>query len=126
GVGTGGTTPADPSVGVVIDGVYQQSIGTAFTELLDIQRVEVLRGPQGTLFGKNTTAGVIRIVTENPDTQEFSGRLQGVAGNLDNREVRGLVNIPLIEGKLGARISGYTAERDGYTRNLFAGEDTRN
>lgn len=126
GVGTGGSTPADPSVGVVIDGVYQQALGTAFTELLDIQRVEVLRGPQGTLFGKNTTAGVIRIVTENPDTREFSGQLQGVAGNLDNRELRGLINIPIIEGRLGARVSGYTADRDGYTRNLHAGEDTRN
>lgn len=126
GVGTAGSTPADPSVGVVIDGVYQQHIGTAFTELLDIQRVEVLRGPQGTLFGKNTTAGVIRIITEDPDTNEFSGRVQGVAGNLDNREIRGLINVPLVKEKLGARISGYTAERDGYSRNVYVGEDTRN
>lgn len=126
GVGTSGSTPADPSVGVVIDGVYQQSIGSAFTELLDIQRIEVLRGPQGTLFGKNTTAGVIRVITEKPDTTEFSGRLQGVYGNLDNQELRGLVNIPILEGKLAARVSGYTAERDGYTQNIFAAEDTRN
>src|SRR5690625_85946 len=126
GVGTSGSTPADPSVGVVIDGVYQQSIGSAFTELLDIQRIEVLRGPQGTLFGKNTTAGVIRVITEKPDTTEFSGRLQGVYGNLDNQEFRGLVNIPIVEGTLGARISAYSAERDGYTRNVYAGEDTRN
>ena len=126
GVGTSGSTPADPSVGVVVDGVYQNSLGAAFTELMDIQRVEILRGPQGTLFGKNTTAGVIRIVTESPDTHEFSGRLQGVAGNLDNRELRGLVNIPIVEGKLGARVSAYTAERDGHTRNLHVGEDARN
>lgn len=126
GVGTGGNTPADPSVGVVIDGVYQQSIGAAFTELLDIQRVEVLRGPQGTLFGKNTTAGVIRIITENPDTEAFSGRLQAVGGNLDNQELRGLVNVPLIDGSLAARFSGYSAKRDGHTKNLHVDEDTRN
>lgn len=99
-VGTSGSTPADPSVGVVIDGVYQQSIDPAFTELLDIQRIEVLRGPQGTLSGKNTTAGVIHVITEQPDTTEFSGRLQGICGNLDNQELRGLVNIPIMEGKL--------------------------
>ncbi len=126
GVGTSGSTPADPSVGILVDGVYQTSLGAAFTELLDIQRVEVLRGPQGTLFGKNTTAGVIRIFTERPDTHEFSGRVQGVAGNLNNRELRGLVNIPLVEGRLAARLGGYTAERDGHTKNLFVGEDTRN
>lgn len=126
GVGTSGSTPADPSVGVVIDGVYQQSIGSAFTELLDIERVEVLRGPQGTLFGKNTTAGVIRIITEKPDTTQMSARLQGVYGNLDNQELRGLINLPLVEGRLGLRVSGYSAERDGYTRNVYADEDTRN
>lgn len=126
GVGTSGSTPADPSVGVVIDGVYQTSIGAAFTELLDIQRVEILRGPQGTLFGKNTTAGVIRIITQKPDTEQMSGRLQGVIGNLDNQELRGLVNIPIVEGKLGARVGAYTAKRDGYVDNLFVGEETRN
>lgn len=126
GVGTSGSTPADPSVGVLVDGVYQATIGAAFTELMDIQRIEVLRGPQGTLFGKNTTAGVIRIITEKPNTHEFSGHLQGVVGNLDNQEARGLVNIPLLNGRLGARLSGYTSERDGHTKNLYAGEDTRN
>lgn len=126
GVGTSGNTPADPSVGVVVDGVYQLKHGAVFSEMLDVERVEVLRGPQGTLFGKNTTAGLIVIKTHDPDTEEFSGRLQGVAGNLDSRELRGVLNIPLIEGKLAARVSGFTAERDGYTKNVFLDEDTRN
>ena len=63
GVGTAGTSPAAQSVGVMIDGVYLKRQGAAFNELMDIQRVEVLRGPQGTLFGKNTTAGMINVVT---------------------------------------------------------------
>lgn len=125
GVGTYGQSPANQSVGVLIDGVYQLRVGAAFSELMDIERLEVLRGPQGTLFGRNTTAGVIHIITADPNPSEFSGRIQGVAGNYDARELRGQVNIPLIEGKLAARISGYTAERDGYTKNVFLNQDTR-
>lgn len=126
GVGTAGTSPANQSVGILVDGVYQVRQGAAFTELMDIERVEVLRGPQGTLFGRNTTAGVIRIVTADPDTERFSGKVQGVAGHLDASELRGLLNIPLIEGKLAARVSGYTVDRDGYTDNVFLSQDTRN
>lgn len=126
GVGTASTSTAETSVGVLVDGVYQLRPGAAFTEMLDVERVEVLRGPQGTLFGRNTTAGVIRVETAQPDTDAFSGRLQGVVGNLDDRELRGVLNLPLIDGVLAARISGYTARRDGYTENLFLAEDTRN
>ncbi len=125
GVGTRGNSANDPSVGVVVDGIYQRRPGSVFTEMLDIDRVEVLRGPQGTNFGKNTTSGVIAIHTAAPDVHEFSGRLQGVVGNLDAREARGVVNIPLVEGTLAARLSGYTAKRDGYTKNVFLNEDTR-
>jgi len=126
GVGTSGSSPAGQSVGVLVDGIYQIRAGSVFNELSDIERIEVLRGPQGTLFGKNTTAGVIRIITKDPDTEEFSTHIQGVGGNLGNREMRGTINIPLIEGKLAARLNGYTAERDGYTENVLVGEDTRN
>nr|WP_237457552.1 TonB-dependent receptor [Pseudomaricurvus sp. HS19] len=126
GVGTGGTSPAVSSVGVMVDDVYQIVPGVAFSEMFDVSRVEVLRGPQGTLFGKNTTAGVIRVYTNDPDTEEFSGKVQAVAGNYDAREVRGVVNVPLIEGKMGLRISGFNAEADGYTDNVFLNKDTRN
>lgn len=126
GVGTTGTSSADPSVGVVVDGVYQLRPGAVFTELMDIERVEVLRGPQGTLFGKNTTAGAIRIETVKPKTDEFSGRVQTVVGNLDTVELRGLVNIPLIEDVLAVRINAFTARADGHTDNDFIGKDTRN
>lgn len=126
GVGSGSFSGLDPSVGVLVDGVYQLREGFAFTELMDIDRIEVLRGPQGTLFGRNTTAGVIHIHTRRPDTSEFSGRVQGVVGNLDTREVRGAVNIPLIEDKLAMRVSGNWVDKEGHTRNTFLGKDTRN
>lgn len=126
GVGTAGTSPANQSVGTLVDGVYQLRQGAAFTELMDIERVEVLRGPQGTLFGRNTTAGVIRIFTADPDTEKFSGKVQGVVGHLDSSELRGLINIPLIDDKLAIRMSGYTVDRDGWTDNVFLGRDTRN
>lgn len=125
GVGTTGAATVQ-SVSTMIDGVYQIRQGLAFTELMDINRVEVLRGPQGTMFGKNSTSGAIRIFTNDPDTEEFSGHLQGVAGSLDQREARGMINIPLIEGKLAARLSGYNSNADGYTNNWYLNEDTRN
>ena len=125
GVGTAGNTGLDSSVGVLVDGVYQMFPGMAFTELMDIERVEVLRGPQGTLFGRNTTAGAIQIHTRNPETDAFSGNVQGVLGNFDSRELRGTLNIPLVEDKLAIRLSGNTVERDGYMRNAFLGKDTR-
>jgi len=126
GVGTEGTSGAQKSVGVLYDGIYVLRPGIVFTEMFDLATVEVLRGPQGTLFGKNTTAGVIRINTQDADPTEFSGKVQGVAGNLDARELRGVVNVPIIEDVLALRVSGFTAERDGYTKNVLTGDDTRN
>lgn len=126
GVGSSGFSSVDPSVGVIVDGVFQPRIGSVFTDLMDIERIEVLRGPQGTLFGKNTTAGVVRIITKEPDTEIYEGNAQLVAGNLGALEARGSVNIPLVEGKLAARISGFSAERDGYIDNRLTGEDLRN
>lgn len=126
GVGSSGTSAADPSVGVIVDGVYQIRQGAVFTEMMDIERVEVLRGPQGTLFGKNTTAGAIRIETAKPQTDEFSGRVQTVVGNMDTVELRGLVNVPLIEDKLALRVNAFTASAEGHTENTFINKDTRN
>lgn len=126
GVGDSPNSGVDPSVGVLVDGVYQLRGGAAFTELMDIERIEVLRGPQGTLFGKNTTAGVIHIHTRDPDTRELSGKLQGVVGNYDARELRGTVNIPLIDDKLAVRVSGFTTRRDGHSKNIFLGRDSQN
>ncbi len=125
GVGTAGFSIVDPSVGVLIDGIYQSRIGTAFTDLIDIERVEVLRGPQGTLFGKNTTAGVIKVETRRPDMDEFSAKLQATLGNLNHTELKSAINLPLLENQLAARLSAFSVERDGHNTNRVRDEDTR-
>ncbi|MCQ4005125.1 TonB-dependent receptor plug domain-containing protein, partial [Klebsiella pneumoniae] len=81
GVGTVGDNPGlESSVGVVIDGVYRSRNSVGFGDLGELQRIEVLKGPQGTLFGKNTSAGVINIITEQPSfTPEFNG--EATVGN---------------------------------------------
>jgi iron complex outermembrane receptor protein len=105
------------SVGVFIDGVFMARTGMGASDLLDIERMEVLRGPQGTLFGMNTAAGLINIVTKKPDLHEFHGYGEAVLGNYDRHELRGNITGPIIDGKLGFGLSGYTVKRDGLLYN---------
>lgn len=90
------------------------------TEYFDLERVEVLRGPQGTLFGRNATAGVVNVVTAKPQLGEFGVALDGEYGNYDSYKVKGSVNIPIGE-TLAARVAGYYLNRGGYTKNLHDG-----
>ena len=90
------------------------------TEFYDVERIEVLRGPQGTLFGRNATAGVVNTVTAKPDLTRFSAAVEGEYGNYDSKKVKGYVNVPL-GSTLGVRVAGLYLNRDGYTRNLFYG-----
>jgi iron complex outermembrane receptor protein len=113
----------DPSVGVFIDGVYQSRSAQAAGDLVDIDRVEILRGPQGTLYGKNTAAGAINVITRKP-TYDYQAFLEGRAGNYDLLDGRGSVNIPIVDGRVATRISGYRQVRDGLDRNLFDGDRT--
>ncbi len=123
GIGSTGTNAGiDPSVGVFIDGIYQGRAGMSVSDLVDIERIEVLRGPQGTLYGKNTAAGAINIHTRNPgDAFSFFG--ESVLGNYGAVELRGAVNIPLLEDSLALRVSGFRSEREGYDFNIF--DETR-
>lgn len=88
------------------------------TEYFDLERVEVLRGPQGTLFGRNATSGVVNVVTAKPQLGEFGAALEGEYGNFNSVKVKGMVNIPLGD-TLGVRVAGFYLNRDGYTTNLF-------
>jgi iron complex outermembrane recepter protein len=88
-------------------------------ELFDLERVEVLRGPQGTLFGRNTTGGALAVYTKRP-TAEFGGNLSLELGNFNARRVGGMLNIP-INDSLRQRFAGYVLKRDGFTRNEFTG-----
>lgn len=88
------------------------------TEYFDLERIEVLRGPQGTLFGRNATSGVVNVVTAKPDLGEFGAALEGEYGNFNSVKVKGMVNVPLGD-TLGVRVAGFYLNRDGYTENLF-------
>lgn len=117
GIGTPGSSALDPSVPIFIDGVAQARTGSGFQDLLDIARIEVLRGPQGTLYGRNSTAGAINVWTKDANTHTWEGSVQGQLGNYDNRELKGTINIPLVDDLLAARISGFKVKQDGYLDN---------
>ena len=95
-----------------IDGVYQSRPGIALGELVDVQQVEILRGPQGTLFGRNTTAGAVVVRNTPPDLNGFGGFVQGTYGNFDFMNLQGAVNAPVSE-TFGVRVSGAYRKRDG-------------
>jgi outer membrane receptor protein involved in Fe transport len=92
------------------------------TEYFDLERVEVLRGPQGTLFGRNATSGVVNFVTGKPDASGFKASGEALYGNYNEIRLQGMVNIPLGEN-FAARVAGFYLKRDGYTENLFDGND---
>lgn len=115
----------EPSVGVFVDGMYRSRSGASISDLPNIERVEVLSGPQSTLFGKNASAGVISVITKAP-TYEFGGSAEVTLGNYNKVLVKGGVNIPLVEDELALRISGQVHKRDGFVDNLFDGSDVNN
>ena len=88
------------------------------TEYFDLERIEVLRGPQGTLFGRNATSGVVNVVTAKPDLSGFGGKVELQYGNFESITAKGMINAP-IGDTLGVRVAGFYLKRDGYTRNLF-------
>ncbi len=104
----------ESAVGIFIDGAYQSRPGVALGEFVDVERVEVLRGPQGTLFGRNTSAGALNITNKRPDLDEFGGFANASIGNYDLRSVQGAVNVPIVPGSVALRVTGAYRERDGY------------
>ena len=125
GVGTVGDNPGlESSVAVFIDGVYRSRTGVALTELGQIERVEVLRGPQGTLFGRNASAGLLSIITARPRF-EFGVNAQATYGNYDM--IRGELGVtgPISE-TIAFRVDGTYLERDGYIRDVISGRTVNN
>lgn len=92
------------------------------TEYFDLERIEVLRGPQGTLFGRNATSGVVNVVTAKPDLSGFGADAEFEYGNYNSIKAKGMVNLP-IGDSIGARVAGFYLKRDGYTDNLYDGND---
>ncbi len=114
GIGTVGDNPGlESSVAVFIDGVYRSRSGIGLTELGEIDRVEVLRGPQGTLGGRNSSAGLISIISKAPSFQGFSGGAEATYGNYNFYRVAGNLNLPLSE-TIAARVDGVYVKRDGF------------
>lgn len=122
GIGSAGTNSGiDPSVGIFLDGIYQGRAGMAISDLVDVERVEVLRGPQGTLYGKNTAAGALSVITKTP-TLEFESMLELNYDTNELFELRGMVNLPLGDSKHAVRLSGFKVDGDHLYDNTYNGK----
>jgi iron complex outermembrane recepter protein len=119
GVGTSTFSIAgEPSVSTVVDGVVYSRAGEAFSDLVDIERIEVLRGPQGTLFGKNASAGVVNIVTKDPG-KDFGGTLEASYAERNEYRGRATLSVPFGDGA-GLRLTGFYSKYDGNIFNAAA------
>jgi iron complex outermembrane recepter protein len=107
----------EPRTATYIDDVYYASVFGSVFDLLDLQQVEVLRGPQGTLFGRNAMGGAIRIVSKKPEGGG-TGNLEATFGDFDRVDLRGSFDQTLVEDKLFLRVSGVSKHRDGYQQQL--------
>lgn len=117
GVSSQDTTElGDPAVAINVDGEYLNRPMNLASSLFDLQRVEILRGPQGTLYGRNATAGAINILTNRP-TDTFSASMTASLGNYGQKGVEGYVNLPITEG-IALRLAGIVDHHDGYTKSI--------
>lgn len=115
----------DPTVGVYLDDVFVGRLIGSMLGAIDLERVEVLRGPQGSLYGRNSTAGAVKYVTRKPDLAETRASLTATLGNYDRATFRGSLNLPIVPGKLGLLLSAQSHKEDGYIKLMnAAGEDT--
>lgn len=113
---------AGNTVSIVVDGIPQYFSYGALLDLFDVDRVEVLRGPQGTLFGANTTGGVVNVVTRQP-TGEFGGRAEVTYGNWNRLDIKAAVDVPLVTDVLAAKVAVMHHGRDGWVTNIADGSD---
>ncbi|MBU6472960.1 MAG: TonB-dependent receptor plug domain-containing protein, partial [Alphaproteobacteria bacterium] len=121
GVGTTGNNPGlEGAVGTFIDGVYRNRSGLALGDLFDVQRIEVLEGPQSTLFGKNTSAGALSIITNSPD-QSHDAMLQATATNYAGYKLEGYINVPISE-ELSTRWDALYDKQNGFITDLNSGK----
>jgi iron complex outermembrane receptor protein len=112
----------DPTAGVVVDGVFIGVNSGAMVKALDLQSVEILRGPQGTLFGRNSIAGVINITRQRPGS-ELGGEVRAGYGNYNDKRFEAYVNVP-VSDQLSFKLAGAMNDRDGYFDNLTLGRDS--
>ena len=123
GIGTTDfSTGSDISVGIYVDDVYIGRGESMFFELFDLERIEILRGPQGTLYGRNTIGGAVNLITNRP-TNDFTTMQQLKYGSFDLFNVQGMISGPIIKKKVLGRVAYSYKDRDGYTENVFNGDE---
>lgn len=122
GANGGGNFFADEPVAVYVDGIYITGLTFSTADLFDIQKIEVMRGPQGTLYGRNSTAGALLIKSARP-TDEFEGYVRASGSSLTEWQVAGAVSGPLVPDLLKARVAVQYSDRNGWGNNLANGQD---
>ena len=113
---------AAPSVALHMDGIFIASKFALRTDFIDLERIEILRGPQGTLFGQNSTGGTINVISQKPSFDAKKGKFDLSTGNYGLVKMRGAINIPLSE-KVATRMSLVSTKRDGFSKNIINGQD---
>ena len=120
--GIGQEDPAifwEPGVGMYVDGIYNGRLVGLDMDLMEVERIEVLRGPQGTLFGRNAIGGAINVISKKPDPEDgFSGSAEVITGSFDRLDGKVNMNVPIVPGKLAVRVGAVTRNRDGYGKRL--------
>ena len=113
---------AAPSVALHMDGIFIASKFSLRTDFIDLDRIEVLRGPQGTLFGQNSTGGTVNVINTAPSCDALTGKVDLTLGDYDLTKARGGINIPLSD-TVATRFSWITTDHDGFSENLVNGQD---
>jgi len=113
----------DPSAAVFLDDIYIGRPAAIAFDAFDVERIEVLKGPQGTLYGRNVVGGAINIITKRPELDDFDASASLTYGNFDRLDGTGLLNIPLADGKSAIRLSGSYRSHGGYVPNAFLNQD---
>jgi len=109
----------EPSIGVVMDGMFLGTSSGVLLDNFDIERIEVLRGPQGTLFGKNTTGGILNVIRTPVSLNEFGADVSVTVGDFGRQDLKTVVQVPIIEDQLGVKIFAASIEHDGHVYNTF-------
>lgn len=122
GIGNRAQEPSqDVPIAISIDGVYLTDIAGSLVDVFDVQQVEVLRGPQGTLQGRNSPGGAINITTKRP-TGEFGAKFEALYARFDELQLKGIVEAPLVKDKIAVKLSAFRNTGGGYVHNITTGE----